>query len=284
MFFFSTLVTNSLSIFKSASHALEDEIRALEVQISDSMSMLDESKSQEAKTEEKCTQLQEIALLAEEYKSLSFEAVPSQKQYLTLKGLHSWNPSSLCESRLGFTSNGSTFQTSTNLTYELDESGAFERLVSLNPARAQKFGSRYNPTISSFLDSCVQRQVDASKTLSSMSASQIGDNMHNFMWVMGRLDQTAIELQSLSRRYKTRFTKVGEGSFLFSVEFDGKSGSVHVDFEIDHFYPSLPLGVQLSLMEGKLSLPHIQKALQKNAKPGFGNLSRACGIVAAFVG
>ena len=249
--------------------------------------MLEESKIQEVKTEEKRTKLKEIARVTDEHRSLCSAAAPSQKKYLTLKGLHSWNPSSLCESRMVFTTVGNSLYTSTTLTYEFDKSDSIVRHVSLNQpsqTRAQKFSSRSNPSISSFLDVCVKRQMDASKTLSLTSASQIGDNMQDYMWTMGRHDQTAIELQSLRRRYKTKFTKQGDHCFVFSVEFEGKAGRIHVDFELDHFYPSLPLGVKLDLMEGKIDLSRIQKALQKNAKPGFGNLSRACGIVSALVG
>jgi gluconate kinase len=115
------------------------------------------------------------------------------------------------------------------------------------------------------------------------SVSQIGDNMQNYMWMMGRLDQTVIELHNLRRRYRTKLSQKGDDSFLLSVNFQSQSAKINVDFKIDHYYPSLPLEVQLNLMEGEINLGDIRRALQKNSKPGFGNLSRACGIVAAFV-
>jgi hypothetical protein len=68
-----------------------------------------------------------------------------------------------------------------------------------------------------------------------------------------------------------------------SVDFEGQSAKVVVDFKIELSYPSLPLEARMSLVQGSIDLDAVRKALVKNAKPGFGNLSRACDIIAAII-
>jgi HKD family nuclease len=265
--------------------SLEEEIREIESEITESQALLDDLKKQESETEKTRVDLQDLIVLANERKSLSSKAEPSQKSYLSLKGLHSWSAVSVCESRLSFNSIGQSSQTSNTLTYEISNPGV-EAWVSSNKSAltaSKQYPPKSSPSVASFLAACVEEQAKAIQKQSLTSACQIGENMQGYMWMTGRLDQTAIELQTLRRRYKTKFTQEGE-SFLFSVEFRSQSSAkIIVDFEIDHHYPSLPLKVRLDLMEGTMDLESIRRALQKNAKPGFGNLSRACGIVAAFV-
>lgn len=264
--------------------SLEDSIRELESQIVQSQASLDELKQEELAAQKTRLDLQDLAFLAKERKALSSEAAPTQKSYLSLKGLHSWCPISVCESTLSFRCNGQSSHTSNIITYELRKSGVKARVSSDKSAitAGMQHPPKSSPSVASFLAFCVEKQTHTIQEQSLTSASHVGENMQNYMWIMGRMDQTAIEMQSLRRRYKTKFIHKGD-SYVFSVEFRNHSAKINVDFEVDHHYPSLPLEVRLDLMEGTMDLESIRRALQKNAKPGFGNLSRACGIVAAFI-
>eukprot|EP00980_Cylindrotheca_fusiformis_P023138 scaffold10187_cov195-Cylindrotheca_fusiformis.AAC.6 len=269
---------------QSVASALESEIKAIELQIAQTQASVNELKGQESEAEKNRLDLQEIATLVNERKTLASKAAPIQKAYLSLKGLHSWSPVSVGESKLSFKCTGQSLLTSNTILFELSKSGIAAKVSSNELAVAAYMQRRpkSSPSVASFVAFCVEKHTQAVEMQSLSCASQIGDNMMEYMWMMGRLDQAAKEMQSLRRRYKTKFVQKGE-SYVFSVEFRNQSTKLIVDFEIDHHYPSLPLEVRLDLMEGALDLASIRRALQKNSKPGFGNLSRACGIVSAFI-
>jgi hypothetical protein len=213
-------------------------------------------------------------------------AESSQKGYLSLRGLHSWSLKSVGEKRMSFISIGCSRNTSNTLTYELARSNAIEARVyfeAVITAEMKKSSRKYHASISAFLDTYVERVAHEVNQCRLDSASKIGQHMQKYMWVMGRLDQTASELQSLRRRYKAKLMRTGAHNFVFSVDFESQSSRLAVDFEIEVSYPSLPLVLRMDLLQGNIDLESLRKALIKNAKPGFGNLSRACDVIAAFV-
>jgi hypothetical protein len=271
---------------KSTVSDLEDEIRIMQGLISESKSSLDAVKAEETECEETLRAISDKKQLTEDYTSLRPSAQASQKNYLSLKGLHSWSPMSVGESRISFVSIGSSRNTSNTLSYELGKSGTIESMVSLEASISfamKKSLRKYHGSISSFLDAYVERVAHTVNRDKLDSASQIGQHMQKYMLAMGRLDQTASELQSLKRRYRAKLSRSGPQTFIFTVDFEGRASKLAVDFELELSYPSLPLEVRMDVLQGSVDFESLRKMLVKNAKPGFGNLSRACDIISAFV-
>lgn len=246
---------------------------------------LEEMQREETETEQTRQRANDAEMLSKKYNSLRPEAESSQKGYLSLRGLHSWSTRSLAGKSMSFMSIGGSQNTSLSLIYDITKQNSREDTKICFDAtittETKKPTRKYHPSIAAFLEICVNRFVHKVSECSLTAASQIGQHMQKFVWSMGRLDQTASELQSLMRRYKAKLVQHGDQTFVFTVDFETKSSKLAVDFEIDLSYPSLPLEVQLDLLQGFIDLDNLRKALVKNAKPGFGNLSRACDVIAA---
>jgi len=125
----------------------------------------------------------------------------------------------------------------------------------------------------------VQREIETANDLRCL--------VRKFEWTKGRLETTAQELTALQRRYKISIEKDPEGyksDFLIHVSFlSVEGGSLVATFELSPSYPFSPLQVSLLPNDLKVSLQSLQRLLMKNAKPGFGYLSRACDVVSAVV-
>jgi hypothetical protein len=213
-------------------------------------------------------------------------AQSSQKEYLSLKGLHSWSPVEVGESRISVASIGHSRNTCNTLVYDISKTKEVAATIIMKtevPEGMKKSLRKYSGPISAFLDANVQRLSDSLSGDSRQSASTVAQNIQSYMWSLGRLDFTAGELQGLLNRYKGKFLRTGARSFVLTVDFEGRVSKLSVDFEMALTYHSLPLEVNMDVWEGDIDFEGIRKALVKNAKPGFGYLSRACDIVSAYV-
>jgi hypothetical protein len=92
---------------------------------------------------------------------------------------------------------------------------------------------------------------------------------------------------ALQKRFDVTLERDPNGEsaeFLVHVAFsDGKDNDVLVtSFDLNSSYPFGPLNVSFDLKEDEgLDLRYFQRQLMKNAKPGFGYLSRACDVISA---
>ena len=107
-------------------------------------------------------------------------------------------------------------------------------------------------------------------------------------WTLGRVESTARELTALQKRFIVSLETDPDGGvseFLVRVSFEGmaQKGSLVTTFELNPSYPFGPLNVSLEPGHSDLDLSHLQKHLMKNAKPGFGYLSRACDVISAVM-
>lgn len=252
----------------------------MEAQLSQNKIELEEMKEKASILDGTVIELKGILALSNEAKSLRADAAPTQKAYMSLKGLHSWNPSSINESTLAFEAVGQYVQTTNTITYTLEESSINTTVSRSNSD--MKYLPKSSLSLVEYLYACVDEHSMVAHEKAAPSAAHIGSSMQYYMWRLGRLDNTVTEVQSLRRRYKTQLTRNGN-KFFFSVNFQNSSTNLIAEFEIDHNYPALPLEVQLDLLKGNIELDRIRRAVKKGAKTGFGNLSRACGIIAAFV-
>ena len=271
---------------QSTASLLEDEILQLEVEIEASKESLEAARRNETTSEEDLRCTKDAGALKKECTSIRPGAESSQKAYLMLRGLHSWNPETLDGDKMSFSSQGSSARTTTTLTFEVtspSEVRTKAQLVSAVSAEIKKKAQKHHASISEYLATSVHTVVEKANRSEIAPISEISAQLQAYMWSLGRLEQTAAELQSLRRRYKGKLTRRTSEEYIFSVEFRSNSSCLAVDFEIDLSYPSLPMEVQLDLLEGDVDLDNLLKTLVKNAKPGFGNLSRACDIITAFV-
>lgn len=192
------------------------------------------------------------------------------------------------ESRISLISLGMSNHTCNMLTYEVSESmkwtvGSSRQTERTDPAKGSL--RRYTGLVANFLEGNVDKFAATAIGGATFSAANVGQNMQCYSCCLGRLDVVAVEMQGLLDRYNGKLIRNSSDSYSLSLEFEGRLSKLWVDFKIGASYPWLPLEVEMDLSEGSVDMDvdRICKALKKNAKLGFGSLSRACDIVSAYV-
>ena len=272
---------------KATATKLEGEIEAIESQLSATKSALLQLDQEETDLLRSTRGHQELLHNAKLYDDLRATAESSQKNFVSLNGLHSWSMRTMSENDLEFITIGSCPQTCLKLSYEGVESGKAQKNLSSkldsSHTRAKSLYVYHGP-VSGFLDTSSKRLMDTAQQGSPKGPIQISEHLQKQTWIAGRLDLIAKEFQVVQRRYNGTLHRKSADLFSFSVEFENEDSTVVADFLIESTYPSFPVEVRLDLLSGEQDLGIIEKSLVKNANPGFGSLSRACDIIQSIIG
>jgi len=264
---------------------LEKEIEAIESQLSAAKSELLELEDEESNLVNSTKDQQRMIHDAKLYDELRVTAESSQKNYMSLNGLHSWSMKTMSERDLEFNTIGACQQTHLRLMYEGAESGKASTIVSSKDDSAKSRSLYvYHEPLSGFLDTSTKRLMESAQQSTATGPVQICEHLQKYTWLAGRLDLIAKEFQVVQRRYNGILHRQSGDVFSFLVEFESERSTVTADFRIEcAHYPSFPIEVRLDLILGKQDLGVIKKSLLKNANPGFGSLSRACDIIQSIV-
>lgn len=276
------MLTNS---FQSAALSLEAEVKELQAQVIKSNEQLEVAKADDQTNCDVLRELKSRRSLRDECKTIREEALSIQNSYLSLKGIQSCAPTSISPVGIKFQSLGCTNKTNGSLSCEIDGTTGTARVtsfdVSLGGTKAAAV-RKYNSGISAFLASRVESLLRSIDTMKLGPATESGNQIQNFMWQLGRHEATAEEIYRLQRRFGARLT--GEnGKYFLSMHFESKSAKLGVTFELAELYPTVPLEVRMDVLRGSADLAYLRRALTRNAKPGYGHLSKACNIISAFV-
>ena len=276
-----------LASFQSAISDIEAEIRIIESKLAEETAVLEQYNKTEEEYSGYVHSLEATRAIIDEYNCVRPVATNSQRDYNSLKGIHSWCPIEISESRISLMSLGLSNQTCNKMTYEVSKSMTTSVAFSRQPADDATKGSlrRYNGLLANFIERNVDRLADGVAGGGTFSAVHVSQNVQNILCCMGRLDIIAVELQGLVDRHGGRLARNSIDSLSLSLEFEGPTSKIGVHFMIGPSYPWLPLEVELDVFEGfiDMDVDRIYKALKKHTRLGFGSLSRACDIVKAFV-
>ncbi len=277
----------SLRRQREAATELEKEIELLESQVSTTNSSLLHLEEEECNIVMATRDHKELIGNAKVYDGLRVEAESSQKNFVSLNGLHSWSMKTTSENDLEFINTGSCQQTHLKLMYGGAESGKADRILSSRVDSSlanSKTLHVYHEPLSGFLDTATKRLMETAQQSSGHGPVHISEHLQKYTWLAGRLDLIAKEFQVVQRRYNGFLHRKNGDLFSFVVEFESERSTVVANFRIESaYYPSFPIEVRLDLMSGDQDLETIKKALVKNANPGFGSLSRACDIIQSIV-
>jgi len=232
------------------------------------------------------SELHKLHNSAELYDDLKSKAESSQKNFVSLVGLHSWSMGTVSQNDLEFNTVGSCSQTHLKLLYEGAKSGKAQTNSASSVDVSHTKGKPlyvYHEPISTFLDISTKRLIKRAQQTSTNEHIRICEHLQKYAWLTGRLDLIAKEFQVVQRRYNGTLQRKGEDLFSFEVEFESKNSTVVADFRIEQSYPSFPIEVRLDLISGSQDLEAIRRTLVKNANPGFGSLSRACDIIQSII-
>lgn len=267
---------------------MENDIRDLQSQINEAKASLEAAQTEERHADDQRSILIETTALKKDYNVRRPLAEAIQKQYLSLRGLHSWNALSLQASKMSFAFIGSSPKTSLTLTFDLGAPGSIKVAANMAPSlfqRSSRTKRVHHVSVSNYLEACVSKIVESLGQRCLDSPAQIGEQLQYLEWTIGRLEQTVNELERLRRRYQAKIVRGGRGEHYFSLTtfFSTQKTKLRVSFELSDTYPSTPLEVQMDLMEGDVDLDVLRRTLVKNTKHGHGHLPRTFDVIAAFI-
>jgi hypothetical protein len=271
---------------------LEEEIANLEAQLRSSKDSLAAASKKHYTLSNAKQSLSLRLTLKQKMASLEPKAEALARKYTSLKGLHMWKAAKLNNGELSFHFIGPSPETCVHLLFKVSGSSSVACNAYIDPSiygrYKEEWASRRFRVVTSFLEA---RTLALCKEVSSkalLGASHIPDVLRDFEWQLGRLEYTASELTMLHRRYKAILAPsqiAGSSNFQMEVDFSSRSDSAKLSatFELPRAYPFAPLNVLLDTFEGRVDVEGLRRLLMKNAKPGFGYLSRTCDVIAAYV-
>lgn len=218
-------------------------------------------------------------------------AESAESKFVTFKGVSKWKPKTLIETELSFHYIGPCPNACVALSFQVAPSVPVKCNATARPKLFQTHGSRTAKELAS-VTSFIQIRIEAvcalvrQQQLSSLH--EIRPFMHNLEWQLGRIENTASEFVRLKRRYRAVLTlrqPTDVSNFQLEIDFKCRSGSkkLRAAFDISDSYPFSPLNVCLETFDTLVDVEAMRKLLIKNAKPGFGYLSRTCDVIAAYL-
>jgi hypothetical protein len=210
---------------------------------------------------------------------------------MSMNGMHCWSPLIVDESKIVVGFIGASPKTCIKVSFLLTKAGTITCQAEVDSSLfRQRRGKqlKVTPATSLFVQANIATLVDFVNNTKLASGGNIGEMLQRLETLYGRLEMTANEMFALQKRYGTMLEAdpVGNKSdFLLSVDFKSLCGSMamRATFELNTLYPFTPLNVSLDDREGKVDADSLRRQLVKNAKPGFGYLSRTCDTISAFL-
>ena len=229
--------------------------------------------------------------LSEEIKPSRALAEKLQHRYLSLNGMHCWSPLIIDESNIVVGFIGASPKTCIKICFSFSKTGAVTCQANVDPSFfKQRRGKKLKLTtlITEFLVANVETLIESVSNTKLKRGCEILGFLQQVEVLHGRLEMTAAEMIGLQKRYDTLLEADPIGrkyDFLLSVDFKSLSDStaLRATFELNASYPFAPLNVSLDDHECKVNVESMRRQLVKNAKPGFGYLSRTCDTISAFL-
>ena len=268
-----------LSSTQHMASAFKAEISAIEAQLAQTQARLDATRKEARLIDDRLILHDRANSLKLAYSSHRPQAESGRRDFLALKGLHSWHPKSLQENELVFMFSGPA---SRCITLSLSMEGKSFKICNDSENRCSEI--RFHTSTRKFIDEGISNEVELMGTCFE-DTTRIGFCIQKIEWVLGRLDNTAREIERIRRRYRAELRRdEAEGpKFVLAVSFQSRLVKLRACFELSHSYPSTPLDVEFDLLDGNLDLDELRKFLVRNARTGFGNLSRTCDLIVGFL-
>jgi hypothetical protein len=212
----------------------------------------------------------------------------SKDKYRQVKGLHNYTNELVGDDIIikfegllkeaGFTA---TFSTASDGIVNCD---AYPGITRNDESQLKVRSYKLTPAVSTFIKTRVEDWTNALKTRTLTSGRQIRPVIQQLEFKLGRLEATAREISILQTRLKAQFEEdfsSQNGVHVFTATFTRASMKLRASIGINSSYPFTPLDICLDPLAGAVDIEGIQRQLIKNAKPGFGYLSRTCDVISA---
>lgn len=217
-------------------------------------------------------------------------AESAERKFMIAKGCWRWEAASLGEDELSFDFISIFPKACIHISFSLiDPNGvpcsALVQPTLFRESRASR-SAKIPPNVISFLHRHVSNFCLSINQTRLNSPKSIGSFLQLLELRLRRSERTAVELAALVRRYHG-ILQLSVDSSTVQLEFEIASRDgipkLRAIFDITDNYPFAPLRTCLDTFGEQVDVEHLRKLLIKNAKPGFGYLSRACSLIEAFV-
>lgn len=269
--------------------SLEYELSKLESEIAQSETELEQAREEEQSSKERLSVREWNQAQIKDLAAARPSAEKSRAKYTTLQGISRWTPGRLTEHCMSFTSISPFPESSAAISFDISRNRSIitcQAKLELACYR-HRLGHTTKLTKASakFLKRGIAALLKHCANSSLVSPADIGPAMQLLDWHFGRVEQAATELAKLESNYKVDLFYTNESEVYMDVEICGRNGAgkLRANFELSPTYPFSPLNVQVDVLDGEIDVRKLQRRLIKQAKPGFGYLTRTCDCIAAFI-
>lgn len=268
----------------------EKEIQQLQKLVADTKNRNSALSEELNSTNTMVATIEENLSLTTKIKEEEPRAESAEQNYSSLRGLTKWKPHSLTDTEYVFHYLGQVPQASIVITFDIRGQGSpVACRCALDDTLFKRHGKRKSKqfaSVNGFLEKgAAELCATTSTTLSTPSL--ICHTLQQLEWRLCRMESTAMELIALQKRYQIFLSPNPSpvaSKFLVEAEFSGnntKDAVLRATFELSEQYPFGSLDMNMEAFENDLDMDRLRELLVKNAKPGFGHLSRICDVINA---
>ena len=276
---------------KDEKKEIEETIRQLEADLAKADLKLQKKKCEHNEVQELGQMTEELSALESKASGNRLLAESILDQVRSIEGTANWKLLCVEETRISVEFVGSVSELSLCIDFIEIESGlvtcnAYDSPENMKRTLGKyKKNSKFSCSVLSFFSDKVRAFREDLKKLTLKSTSDISTTVRHIEWFLGRLDIIGKEISMLESRYSGKLQRNPDNvsSYQFELILTSKSKSkvVKALVEIGESYPFAALGIDLS---GDIPINDaLKRHLVKNAKPGFGYVSRVCDVLASFL-
>ena len=227
--------------------------------------------------------------LSTELRSIRDNAERSREKLVSIEGLLLWDIKNIDNSNMNITCQTIVPGVKLLLHFEKSDVSRFRcnaYLEKVESKQSFKTLSKYqlSPGIKDFWSTQMNSFCDEIKMADLTSMVDIKENLNILEWKIGRLNDVVRELKWMEKTHLSEVI-IKNKVFLVSLQISNNETTkrLGLEFEIKTSYPFTPMDITFNDLLGKIDIDSLKRQLLKTAKPGFGYMSRTCGIISAYL-
>lgn len=288
------LTNNDLIVsIQSATNALKEQVADLERQLTRAKTRSKSSKVKYELLHSLTTASSNQEALKEQIALQRQDAESSERQCVILRGMNKWKPVTVDEGEMSFNWIGPCHGACVQMKFVISgpQSVFCEARVQRNLFPNHKFRSAEKfQSVATFIEVRVSEFCNKTSKEHLDCPTKISPFLRSAEWSLGRLEQTALELMQLQKRYRTVLSPCPKSSpglseFQLQVQFPAPNEStVLTTLSFSEEYPFSLSGFNLEQFGSKVDIQKMRKLLTRNIKPGFGYMTRICDEISSLIG
>ena len=201
-----------------------------------------------------------------------------------VEGVHNWKLVHADESQITVEFLGNVQELSFRADFSISSTGEVRCKTSNISNSNRKGKTKYTSSVKRFFAERVETMRKELSASNLTSSSDICNIVNHTEWLLGRLDIIGKEISMLELRHSGTLQRAQNSLmyyFNLSIKNKPKGICVNTTFDIGEWYP---FALDIVISSNDVDVNALERHLIRNAKPGFGYLSRCIDVIAAFQG